>query len=105
MALRSKPLFCAVVMGASLGLATAGYAGHHEGAEQSASEAGSALSEKAKQAGAKGASTGTDSLMKGSTVEDSAKKGGAAAVDEALRPAAVPEMPAIPGAVSAPSAD
>ena len=64
-------------------------------------EAAKTTIDKAKQAGAKGASTGADSMMKGSTVEDSAKKGGAAAVDEAIH-SSTPSVPSMPK-VSAPA--
>jgi hypothetical protein len=107
----------ALVVTAGLVLASAAYAGHHEAAEEKAVDAGapqatdsaaeSSLSDTAKRAGAKGAETGADSLMGGATMQDSAKQGGAAALDEALRPAApgadavTPEAPA----VSAPPAE
>ena len=102
MAKQTTSLCAAILLALGLVLGNAAFAGHHEAGEKAATEAGSAMTEKAKRAGAKGASTGADSMMKGSTVQDSAKKGGAAAVDEALKPAA-PEIPAVPGAVSAPA--
>ena len=101
----SKPLFGAVLIATSLALTTTAFADHHGGAAESATEAGSSMTEKAKQAGAKGASTGADSMLKGATVEDSAKKGGAAAIDDALQPAGIPAVPAVPGAVSTPPAE
>ncbi len=77
-------------------LSATSHAGHHEEAVES-------MTDKAKRAGTKGAQTGTDSMLQGNTMEDSAKKGGAAAVDEAIK-SSTPSMPSIPE-VSAPAAE
>ncbi len=90
---RSKPICCIVCLAAFLALAASSFAGAPEAVENSVVVPGASLTEKAKRAGAKGAATGADSMMKGATVEDSAKKGGSAAIDEALRPAQIPSVP------------
>lgn len=80
-------------------LSATSHAAHHE-------EAAETMADKAKRAGTKGAQTGADSMMKGSTAQESAKDGGAAAVDEVMK-SSTPSMPAVPKVpeVSAPAAE
>ena len=92
---------------AILVMAPGSYAGHHENAEQSATPAApatpdSSMSDAAKRAGAKGASTGADSLMGGATVEDSAKQGGEAAVNELMNPSTTSDSEATAPVSAAP---
>jgi hypothetical protein len=64
-------------------------AAHDAAASASSAESGlqDSLSETAKRAGGKGVTTATDSVVSGATAGDAAKKGGTAAVKEAMKDA------------------